>query len=90
MYQELNLATDTIMITSWWWDSEFELIRDEADHHLLTPTERWDQEGFDIDLGDDANPDPLPLSWQPEGFVHTLQFRTLSDCLIENIGPDTF
>jgi phosphatidylserine/phosphatidylglycerophosphate/cardiolipin synthase-like enzyme len=77
-------TTATDDVATWW--TQFQQAADYND----IVYDSWDQEGFDIDLGDDANPDPLPLSWQPEGFVHTLQFRTLSDCLIENIGPDTF
>ncbi len=75
-------ATDDV--ATWW--TQFQQAADYND----IVYESWDAEGFDIDLGDDANPDPLPLSWQPEGFLRTLEFRTLNDCLIENIGPDIF
>ena len=30
----------------------------------------------------------LPLDYTPRGFVYTLEFRAVSDCLIEDIGPD--
>ncbi len=50
--------------------------------------DNWDAEGGDIDLGDISNPDPLPLEYTPDGFIYGLTFRTVSDCLIEDVGPD--
>jgi phosphatidylserine/phosphatidylglycerophosphate/cardiolipin synthase-like enzyme len=44
----------------------------------------WDDEGWDLDL----DGDPLPTMYSPEGFVYSLQFRTVDDCLIEDVGPD--
>lgn len=41
-YTDLTAATTSIMIATWWWESDFELVRDPATHHLLTPTERYD------------------------------------------------
>ena len=48
----------------------------------------WDDEGGDIDLGSIGNLSPVPVEYTPEGFVHSLIFRTVSDCLIEDVGPD--
>lgn len=51
--------------------------------------QNWNDEGGDIDLGDNSNPqDPMPAEYIPDGFVHTLIFGTVSDCLIEDVGPD--
>ena len=44
----------------------------------------WEAEGFDISL-DGA---PLPAEYTPDGFVHTLEFGSLDDCLMESVGPD--
>lgn len=44
----------------------------------------WDEEGFDLDL--DA--DPLPAAYTPRGFLYTLPFGTVSDCLLESVGED--
>jgi phosphatidylserine/phosphatidylglycerophosphate/cardiolipin synthase-like enzyme len=44
----------------------------------------WEDEGFDIDL----NGAPLPAEYTPDALVHSLDFRTLSDCFIESVGPD--
>jgi len=44
----------------------------------------WDAEGDDISL--DGR--PLPTMYTPRGFVYTLPMRAVSECLIENIGPD--
>jgi hypothetical protein len=44
----------------------------------------WEDEGGDISL-DGA---PLPSSFNPRGFVYTLDFGVLSDCLLESVGPD--
>jgi phosphatidylserine/phosphatidylglycerophosphate/cardiolipin synthase-like enzyme len=41
-YTDLTAATSSIMIATWWWESDFELVRDPTNHHLLTPTERYD------------------------------------------------
>lgn len=45
---------------------------------------RWDAEGMDISL-DGA---PVPVDYRPRGFLYTLPFRTVSDCLFESVGPD--
>ncbi|MBW2459670.1 MAG: hypothetical protein JRI68_34575, partial [Deltaproteobacteria bacterium] len=41
VHQDLTGATDTVLASTWWWDSEFELIRRLSDHHTLTPAQRW-------------------------------------------------
>ncbi len=44
----------------------------------------WKKEGGDLNL----NGAPLPAAFQPHGFVYSLPFGTLKDCLLESIGPD--
>ena len=44
----------------------------------------WEDEGFDISL----DGSPLPTEYTPDGFVHSLDFGTLSDCFMESVGPD--
>jgi hypothetical protein len=46
--------------------------------------DNWTAEGDDLDL----DGDPLPDEYQPLGFVYSLAFGTLTDCLVETIGPD--
>ena len=48
----------------------------------------WEAESWDLDLGDNDNPGPVPAKYLPEGFIYTLEFRTVDDCLIEDVGPD--
>lgn len=45
---------------------------------------RWDAEGFDLNL-DGA---PLPADYTPRGFLYSLPFGTVSDCLLESVGED--
>lgn len=45
---------------------------------------RWDAEGFDLDL----DGTPLPAEYTPRGFVYTLPYGTISDCLLESVGED--
>ncbi|MBN2722817.1 MAG: hypothetical protein JXR95_01965 [Deltaproteobacteria bacterium] len=40
--ESLESATQKILFTSWWWDSEFELTRDGINHIYLSDEERWD------------------------------------------------
>ncbi len=44
----------------------------------------WEAEGDDISL--DGR--PLPVMYTPRGFLYTLPMRSVSRCLIEDIGPD--
>lgn len=44
----------------------------------------WEDEGGDISLDGAA----LPSSFNPRGFVYSLDFGVLSDCLLESVGPD--
>lgn len=37
----LLAATDTVHISTWWWESDAELLRDAATHPYLTEAERW-------------------------------------------------
>jgi hypothetical protein len=34
-------ATDSILVASWWWESDFEMVRDPFLHPYLTEEERW-------------------------------------------------
>lgn len=45
---------------------------------------RWEDEGFDVSL-DGAT---LPANLRPAGFVYTLPFGSVDDCLLESVGPD--
>ncbi len=44
----------------------------------------WEYEGDDINL----NGAPGPEDFVPWGFVYSLDFGTLDDCLMESVGPD--
>ncbi|GAB4213516.1 MAG: hypothetical protein OHK0013_37460 [Sandaracinaceae bacterium] len=46
--------------------------------------EEWDATDGDLDL----DGDPLPMRYQPEGFVYPLFFDVPSECLLEGVGPD--
>lgn len=39
--KDMKAAKQSILAASWWWQSDFELIRDPQTHLTLTPTERW-------------------------------------------------
>jgi phosphatidylserine/phosphatidylglycerophosphate/cardiolipin synthase-like enzyme len=41
VYEDIKATTTTALVATWWWDSEFEIIRDIDTHHALTPEERW-------------------------------------------------
>src|SRR5688572_31977555 len=38
---DLNAAKDSILVTTWWWQSDFELVRHAATHASLDATTRW-------------------------------------------------
>jgi phosphatidylserine/phosphatidylglycerophosphate/cardiolipin synthase-like enzyme len=38
---DLRAAQDSILVTTWWWQSDFELVRNAATHASLDATERW-------------------------------------------------
>ena len=42
VHEDLSVATDNVMVSTWWWESNFELVRDAATHHTLSATERWE------------------------------------------------
>ncbi len=44
----------------------------------------WDSEGGDISLDGAA----LPAAYAPRGFVYSLDFRGVDQCLLEDVGPD--
>ncbi len=39
--EDLRAAVSSVHISTWWWQSDFELLRDKATHATLTPSERW-------------------------------------------------
>ncbi len=41
VHDQLGTASKSVLASTWWWDSTFELIRNLSDHHTLTPAERW-------------------------------------------------
>ncbi len=41
VYQSLQAASDSILMSSWWWMSDFELVRDWDSHAELSDQERW-------------------------------------------------
>ncbi len=44
----------------------------------------WQAEGDDLDLDGES----LPKAYLPRGFLYSLPFGSLSDCLFESVGPD--
>lgn len=38
--EDIREATDHVHISTWWWESDLELVRDEATHVMSTPEER--------------------------------------------------
>ncbi len=75
-------VTPTNDVATWW--TQFSDAASWNDYVW----DNWDDAGGELDLGDNANPDPLPAEYTPDGFVHGLGFRDVSDCLIEDVGPD--
>jgi len=69
-------ATDDV--STWW--GQFEAAAAWNDSVF----QNWEDEGGDISL-DGA---PLPAEYTPDRFVFSLEFRTVSDCLVESVGPD--
>lgn len=41
VYEAMKSASFSILMASWWWQSDFELVRDKATHITLTPDQRW-------------------------------------------------
>jgi phosphatidylserine/phosphatidylglycerophosphate/cardiolipin synthase-like enzyme len=75
----LPAGTPPTDVVSEWWDQ----LRQAADWNDYV-YRNWDDEGGDIDL-DGA---PLPERYTPRGFLYSLDFGTVSDCLLESVGPD--
>ncbi|TNF29433.1 MAG: hypothetical protein EP329_15755 [Deltaproteobacteria bacterium] len=46
--------------------------------------DRWDEEGFDLDL--DGR--PVPSEYLPSGFVYPMSFPKPTECFLESIGAD--
>jgi len=44
----------------------------------------WDKASWDLDL----DGQPLPPAYVPRGFLYSLHFGSLGDCLLESVGPD--
>jgi len=42
LYNDLKAAATAVSCATWWWQSDFELYRPEADHPLMTAEERWE------------------------------------------------
>ena len=40
-YQDLRAAQAEVLAASWWWESDFELVRDPYEHAALSPEQRW-------------------------------------------------
>ncbi len=62
------------------WTQDLAYAADWNDHVY----DNWDAEGGDISLDGAA----LPLDYTPRGFIYSLEFRTVSDCFIEDVGAD--
>jgi phosphatidylserine/phosphatidylglycerophosphate/cardiolipin synthase-like enzyme len=62
-----------------WWD-------ELADHAAWNDAvyARWDDEGHDINL----NGSSPATEWLPVGFVYGQDFPDVSECLMEDVGPD--
>ena len=41
VYVDLEHASQSVLLATWWWESDFELIRDEETHAILDPEVRW-------------------------------------------------
>jgi phosphatidylserine/phosphatidylglycerophosphate/cardiolipin synthase-like enzyme len=41
VHGDLRQATESVMISTWWWESNFELVRDPATHLTASEGERW-------------------------------------------------
>jgi phosphatidylserine/phosphatidylglycerophosphate/cardiolipin synthase-like enzyme len=37
----LDAAKKSVLVSTWWWESDFELNREWATHHTLSSTQRW-------------------------------------------------
>jgi len=59
---ELLSATDSVHLATWWWDSDFELVRDEASHVTSTLADR--QANSILGILDDIFPDKRVLVGQ--------------------------
>jgi phosphatidylserine/phosphatidylglycerophosphate/cardiolipin synthase-like enzyme len=41
IHDAMAAATESILVASWWWESDFEMVRDPYLHPYLTEEERW-------------------------------------------------
>ena len=41
VYNDLRQARNSILVSTWWWESDFELVRPWYDHLYLSPEARW-------------------------------------------------
>lgn len=42
VHEDLAVSSGRVLLSTWWWSSSFELVRDPVDHHLLDEAARWD------------------------------------------------
>ena len=40
-YDDLKAVKKTALVSSWWWESDFEMVRDPETHAYLSPEARW-------------------------------------------------
>jgi phosphatidylserine/phosphatidylglycerophosphate/cardiolipin synthase-like enzyme len=41
VHDDLAAARKSILLSTWWWESDFEIVRKNADHAYLSPEARW-------------------------------------------------
>ncbi len=41
IHGDLVAAKSSVLLSTWWWESDFELVREDPGHASLTPDERW-------------------------------------------------
>ncbi|MBU1221920.1 hypothetical protein KKF34_11010 [Myxococcota bacterium] len=46
--EALMAATDSVLMATWWWESDFELIREGTSHMYLNETQRWENTALGI------------------------------------------
>jgi phosphatidylserine/phosphatidylglycerophosphate/cardiolipin synthase-like enzyme len=79
IFANILQRTDVPDAVDGWW-AAFEAQRAWND----AVRQRWTDEGDDLNL----HGAPLPEIYRPRGFVYTLTFGPVRDCLIEDVGPD--
>lgn len=41
IHADLAASKSSVLLSTWWWESDFELVRKDPEHAWLTPGERW-------------------------------------------------